>query len=73
MTRNLPNGHLDLRDEHVVRKTAINLLRGRHFKEQFQRFTQVFTCLFDRIALTGDVEFRAKGHVPIAFALDQGG
>ncbi len=68
MTRNLPNGHLDMRNEHVLRKTPIDLLRGRQFEEQLQRFTQVLTCLFDRIPLTGDVEFRAKGYVPIAFA-----
>jgi len=43
------------------------------FKKQRQRFDEVGAGFFKAVALAGDVQFRAQGHIPVSFALDDGG
>ena len=69
--RNLPTGDLDLRNEDLAAQAFLDLRRGRALEEQFQCFAQVVRFL-DRIALAGDVQFRAQGDEPIAFAVNDG-
>ena len=69
-TRSLPNRNLDLRDEDLGAQTVANFGRVRSLEEQRKRFYQIRSGLFDRRALTCNVEFRTKRHKSIVFSLD---
>jgi len=69
-TRSLPNRDLDLSYEDLAVEAARNLGWGGGFEKERKRFNEVRTCLFDRIALACDVEFRAECYKPVVFTLD---
>ena len=72
-TRSLPNGHLNVRHKHIPRQSSINLLSRRHLEEEFQRLPEIVACVFDGVALTGDVEFGAQGYVAISLTFNECG
>src|SRR5688572_16837608 len=69
-TRSLPNCHLDPRDVNLVAQPLLDLLGRGSLQEQLQRLQEVCPRLLDRVALTGDVQLRAKSHVAFVLALD---
>src|SRR5262249_23464264 len=69
-TRSLPTGHLDLRDEHFIGQALLGFRGGGTFKEQLKRLAEAVPGRFDGVSLTCDVQFGAKGHEPIPFAVN---
>ena len=71
-TRSLPNRYLDLSNEDLSVRSAGGLRQGCGLEEPGEGFDQVRRRLFDRSALTGDVELRAQRYEAVVFALDDG-
>lgn len=69
-TRSLPNCHLNLGDKNFTCQPSVNLILGGMLEEELQGFTQVIFSFLDRVALTGNIEFRTKGNKPIIFTLN---
>jgi hypothetical protein len=73
LTRSLPNHHLNLGHEHFAVQSACNFSGISRLEEQLESFDQILARGFNPVALAGDVQFRAKGHVGIFLALDNRG
>lgn len=69
-TRSLPNRDLDLSYKDLTMETAVDFRRVGSLKEEREPFDQVCACLFNRAALTGDIQFGAQRNKAIVFSLD---
>ena len=69
-TRSLPNGHLNLGDEHVPTQPFLNLGCRRAFEEKLRRFTEIIAGGFYRVALAHNVQFRTKSDKAIVFLVN---
>src|SRR5271165_6407101 len=69
-TRSLPNFYLKPGDKDFRMPAALDLARVSRFQEKFNRLLQVLACIFDGVSLARNIELRAQGHIPIAFALN---
>lgn len=69
-TRSLPNGNLDLGDEHLAAETPDNFGPVGGFEEKSEGLNQIRFGFIDRSALARDVEFRAKRHKSRVFSFD---
>ena len=49
----------------------MNLGRINGFREKLGRLDQILPGFFDAVSLAGDIEFRTKGDVTVAFALNK--
>ncbi len=68
--RSLPNGNLELRYENLATDAFLDFFGRSALEEELERFSQVFPSRLDRVALAGDIEFRAQRHVAVAFTLN---
>lgn len=69
-TRSLANRDLNLGHQHLAVIAPLHLGRICSFKKKSERFHQIRPGLFDRSALTGNVEFRAQRHKGVVFPLN---
>ena len=51
-------------------ETFVDLLGTCRLQEQLDRFVKILPRLFDRIALTGNIQFRTDCNVSVPFSLD---
>src|SRR6266478_5327431 len=72
-TRSLPNLYLEPRDKNFGVTAAFYLARICRLKKQLDRFLKIVARRFDRIALAGYVEFRAKPDIAVTFPLNNRG
>lgn len=61
MTRSLPNGNLQSRDQNLAVQLPLNLDRIGRFKEILERLDEIRACRLDRIPLARDVKFGTEG------------
>ena len=69
-SRSLPNRDLNLRNEHLAVHAARDLALIGYFEKQCQGLDQIGSRLYDRRALAGNINFRAKRHEGVVFSFD---
>ena len=72
-TRSLPNRHLDLGYEYFTLKSPGNLGRRCGFEEERKRLDKFGASLFNRPALTGDIQLRTQCYESVVLAFNDRG